>query len=118
MKYRLKSVAAILIGMVLIAGIPVKVSATLLNGKISGKITDKSTGRPIAGATVAIPDLKTGTSADANGLYLLKNLPRGKYLIEVSALGYASVIDEVDLGKTETVDFKLTTSSYELADLV
>src|ERR1700760_4289465 len=108
MKYKLKSVAIILIGMVLITFIPVKVSATLLNGKISGKITDKNTGQPIAGATIAIPDLKTGTSADANGMYTLKNLPRGKYLVEVSALGYAGVIAEADLGKTETLDFKLT----------
>lgn len=118
MKYKIKGVVAILIWIVLISGTSVKASATLLNGKISGKIADKSTGQPVAGATVAIPDLKTGTSTNANGFYLLKNLPRGKYLMEVSALGYASVIEEIDLGKTETVDFKLTTSSYELADVV
>lgn len=99
-------------------GVHVKASATLLNGKISGKITDKNTGQPIAGATVAIPDLKAGTSTDANGCYTLKDLPRGKYLIEVNAMGYASIADEIDLQKAETIDFRLTTSSHELADVV
>jgi iron complex outermembrane receptor protein len=118
MKYKLKSVVAVLILTMSVFGARIKASATLLNGKISGKITDKNTGRPIAGATVSIPDLKAGTSTDANGFYTLKNLPRGKYLIEVNAMGYASVIDEIDLQRTETVDFRLTTSSYELANVV
>lgn len=118
MRFKLKSVAAVLILTILFFSSSVNASAILLNGKISGKITDEKTGRPVSGATVAIPDLKTGTSTDANGIYTLKNLPRGKYLIEVSALGYANVIDEIDLGKTETADFKLATSSYELANVV
>jgi iron complex outermembrane recepter protein len=118
MKYKLKGAMMILMLMLLFFSTSIKASPTLLNGKISGIITDKKTGQPIPGATVAIPDLKTGTSAGVNGSYTLKNLPRGKYLVEVSAIGYASVITEIDLGKTETADFKLTVSSYELADVV
>jgi len=86
--------------------------------RISGRITDKATGLPIGGATVAIPDLKTATSTDANGVYLLKQLPRGEYLVQVTAIGYASVTKVIDLGHTYSVDFKLSASSYELADVI
>ncbi|RKR84149.1 iron complex outermembrane receptor protein [Mucilaginibacter gracilis] len=88
------------------------------DGKITGKITDKSTGNPIAGVTITIPDLKIATSTDANGNYLLKRLPKGEYLIQVSAIGYASETKVVDLGNTYSVDFKLSTSNYELSDVV
>jgi iron complex outermembrane recepter protein len=86
--------------------------------KIMGKITDKMTGLPIPGATISIPDLKVGTSTDAEGNYLLKQLPKGLYLIQASAIGYASVTRVVDLGDTYSVDFKLSASNYELADVV
>jgi iron complex outermembrane receptor protein len=86
--------------------------------KITGKITDKVTGKPVAGATIAIPDLKITTSTDADGIYLLKQLPRGQYLMQVTAMGYASVTKIIDLNNTYSVDFKLSASNYELADVI
>lgn len=86
--------------------------------QITGKITDKATGLPIAGATVSIPDLKIGTSTDANGDFTLKQLPRGEYLLQVTAIGYASVTRIIDLANTYSVDVKLSASAYELADVI
>jgi iron complex outermembrane receptor protein len=86
--------------------------------RITGKITDKSTGKPVAGATISIPDLKLATSTDNDGVYVLKQLPRGQYLMQVTAVGYASVTKVVDLGNTYSVDFKLSASNYELADVI
>ena len=42
---------------------------TNAQNKISGKITDNLTGEAVAGATVYIPELKTGDLADKNGVY-------------------------------------------------
>ncbi|WP_295648858.1 TonB-dependent receptor [uncultured Mucilaginibacter sp.] len=86
--------------------------------KITGKITDKTTGQPVAGATISIPDLKISASTDANGTYLIQQLPKGEYLIQVTAIGYASITKLVDLGSTASVDFKLSASNYELSDVV
>jgi iron complex outermembrane receptor protein len=86
--------------------------------RITGKITDKTTGKPVAGATISIPDLKLATSTDNDGVYVLKQLPRGQYLMQVTAVGYASVTKVVDLGNTYSVDFKLSASNYELADVI
>ncbi len=88
------------------------------DGSITGKITDIATGQPLAGITISIPDLKISTSTNANGFYTLKQLPKGKYLMQVSAIGYASVTKIVDLGNTYSVDFKLSASNYELSDVV
>ena len=94
------------------------VAGTIIDiGKITGKITDKATGLPIPGATVSIPDLNIGTSADSNGIYLFQQLPKGEYLIQVTAVGYASVTKVIDLGNTHSADFKLSASNYELADV-
>ncbi len=87
-------------------------------GKITGKVSDKATGLPIAGATVSIPDLKIGANTDDKGLYTLKYLPAGKYLIQVSCVGYASLTETIDLDNAYTVDFKLSASNYELGDIV
>ncbi|WP_426671058.1 TonB-dependent receptor [Mucilaginibacter sp. McL0603] len=83
-----------------------------------GKVTDKVTGQPVPGVTITIPDLKIATSTDANGTYLLKGLPKGEYMLQVSAIGYASETKVVDLGNTYSIDFKLSTSNYELSDVV
>ena len=88
------------------------------DGRITGKVTDKTTDEPLPGVTITIPDLKIATSTDASGVYILKGLPNGEYLIQVSAVGYASETKVVDLGNTYSVDFKLSTSNYELSDVV
>ncbi len=57
---------------------------------LSGKVLDAQTQSPLIGATVYIPDLKTGAVTDASGHYEIKNLPSGTFLIEVSYTGYDS----------------------------
>jgi iron complex outermembrane receptor protein len=89
-----------------------------ISGTLSGKITDKTTGSPVAGATIYIPDLKIGASTDSAGKYSFKQLPRGTYLVQVRAIGYASITQKVNFSKTETLDFQLLSSTYELSDVV
>jgi len=89
-----------------------------VDGKITGRVTDKATGKPVPGVTITVPDLKIATSTDANGMYVLKRLPKGNYLIQVSSMGYASETKVIDLGNTYSVDFKLSVSNYELSDVV
>ena len=49
---------------------------TNAQNKISGKITDNLTGEAVVGATVYVPELKTGDIADKNGNYTIDKLPR------------------------------------------
>jgi hypothetical protein len=61
------------------------------NGKIAGRVADKTTGEPIVGAHVSIKDLKTGASTNATGEYFILNIPPGTYTLVVSMLGYETV---------------------------
>ncbi len=118
MKIKLRFIKLLYILLLLSTGAPVLAKTPIGTAMVTGRITDKVTGLPIAGVTVSVPDLKIGTSTDANGIYFLKQLPAGEYLIQVTAIGYASVTKIVDLGNTLSVDFKLSASNYELSDVV
>ena len=91
---------------------------TNAQNKITGKITDNLTGEPVAGATVYIPELKTGTTADKNGFYKIDNLPRTKVIIQVSFIGYKSIIENVDLATTSTKDFVMEQAITEMNEVV
>ncbi len=60
---------------------------------LRGTVTDRYTGRPIAGASVALGDLQTTT--DGDGRYVLKDVPE-KGTITISAKGYASLDQPVE----------------------
>lgn len=84
---------------------------------LSGKITtDKN--QPLKGATVYIADLKTGTVTNEAGSYLIKNIPNGIYLVEVSFIGYASQTKAVKVKGISTSDFEMLSSSIESPELI
>ncbi|HLZ89278.1 MAG TPA: carboxypeptidase-like regulatory domain-containing protein, partial [Puia sp.] len=86
-------------------------------GTITGTITDKA-GKPIAGATITIPDLKTGTVSDENGKFTLTLGSRGIHLVEVSYVGYSTFYHNVDFSKTAQLDVQLTLSTIETEEVV
>lgn len=85
-----------------------------LTGRITGKVTDKTTGNPISGATVQAsgPAGSATNSTDSSGNYVLEsNLGNGTYTVNASAYGYApqSISGvSVNVGKTTSgVNFQL-----------
>jgi iron complex outermembrane receptor protein len=118
MKFKLRFIKAFYILLLLCVSMFAKAKTATGIGSITGSITDKTTGLPIYGATIFIPDLNIGTSTDEKGSYLLKQLPEGEYLMQVTAIGYGSVTQVVNLTNTYSVDFKLSASNYELSDVV
>ncbi|MGZ3777258.1 MAG: TonB-dependent receptor [Mucilaginibacter sp.] len=88
------------------------------NGTLSGTVTDKTAGVTIPGATISIPDLRTGAVTDANGKYTISHLPKGIYLVQVSYIGYGTFNQRVDLSKTSILNVQLQTSAIETAEVV
>ena len=84
-----------------------------LNGTFSGKITDAKTGAPIEAASIYISDIKSGTASDASGRFIIKNIPVGKHLVEISHIGYTSVIESIDMNADINKDFALIESIIE-----
>lgn len=85
--------------------------------QLKGKVTDE-TGRPLAGATVFLPDLKTGAATDENGAYVVANLPARSLLVEVSYVGYAKAIVTIAVSGITNRDFQLQESHTETREVV
>jgi iron complex outermembrane receptor protein len=91
---------------------------TNAQNKISGKIIDNLTGEAVVGATVYVPELKTGTIADKDGFYKIDNLPKTKVIIQISFLGYKSIIENIDLATTSSKDFAMEQAITEMNEVV
>ena len=86
--------------------------------KLSGRIIDEKTGEAVPGATVYIPELKTGDIADKNGIYSIDKLPKTTVTVQVSFLGYKSIVDKVDMSTVTSRDFKLEQAITEMNEVV
>ncbi|HRZ98316.1 MAG TPA: carboxypeptidase-like regulatory domain-containing protein, partial [Paludibacter sp.] len=101
----------------LLAGICLADNAGLLHTNLYGKITSKN-GEPVAGVSVYFPELKTGTVTDIAGKYAIENLPKRNMLIQVSALGYKMLAENIDLKTITYKDFVLSESIIEINEVV
>ena len=88
-------------------------------GKITGKVT--SGGLPLPGANIIIGLLATGTTADAEGDYVIVNLPPGTYTVTASMIGYETVSVKdalVVVDQTRVVDFSLQETAFQLGEVM
>lgn len=79
-------------------------------GKIAGSVRDADTGEPLIGANVVIQGTYLGASTDMDGYFYIINIPVGEYTVEVSMIGYQSVIHpgvKVVLDQTTKLEFEL-----------
>ncbi len=88
------------------------------NGLLLGKITDATTGEMLPGVNIYIPDLQVGTTTDSNGSYRLNNIPTGKQLVQVSYVGYETIVLTVVVGIETHQDFSLSHSAREINEVV
>lgn len=85
---------------------------------LTGIITDKKTGEKIAGASLYIHDLQTGSTSDENGNYMIDNLPKTKVLLQVSFIGYRTIIETIDLDKVSVKNFEMEYTATEMNEVV
>ncbi len=73
------------------------------DGTIRGKITDLD-GNPLPGAQIFISELGLGNIADADGTYLILNVPVGTYDVTISMIGYQNInVTDVVVKMDDTV---------------
>ncbi len=68
--------------------------ANAQNGIITGKVIDKNTGENLIGASLTLLNVKPvqGTVTDYNGNFCLKNIPDGKYSLQVKFISYHTLL--------------------------
>jgi hypothetical protein len=76
-------------------------------GSITGQVVDQATQRPLQGAQVIIAGTTLGTITNAQGRFLIPNVPTGTREVRVSLIGYQAPPQTVTLaaGQTATVNF-------------
>lgn len=82
------------------------------NATLSGTVKDQAKGEEIIGAVVRVKDQKLGAVTNEYGFYSL-TLPVGKYIIQISAVGYLQMEKELDLSVSQSLDFQLKTQDDE-----
>jgi len=104
--------------LILFAGISLIFAQT---GKIAGKVVDKETGEPLAGANVLILGTTLGAAADIEGDYYIINVPAGNYTVEATMIGYTGLQQEdvrVSTDRTTPLGFELTATALETEEIV
>src|SRR4030067_1794273 len=86
-------------------------------GKISGVITDATTGQALIDANIIIKGTSMGIASNVDGNYVIMNIPPGEYTLVVSILGYQqlqiqSVHVSIDLNTS--IDVKLQPTPIEI----
>ncbi|WP_295773187.1 TonB-dependent receptor [uncultured Mucilaginibacter sp.] len=97
--------------------LPVYLQAAI--AAFNGKVTDAKTNEPIIGAVITIPQLRISTSTNAAGEFSFAQLPaRGRFVVQISYLGYQTQVKTVDLSSPTALSFSLTPSIIEAREVV
>ncbi|MDO7854457.1 TonB-dependent receptor [Hymenobacter convexus] len=88
-------------------------------GTLAGTVRDEQQ-RPVPFASVALPAAGLGATADAEGAFIIANVPAGPVRVLASAVGYTAVSRAVSVaaGQTLRLTFTLAAAPAALADVV
>jgi outer membrane receptor protein involved in Fe transport len=90
-------------------------------GKISGRVLDAQTKEPLIGANVILDGTTIGSTTDAEGYYVILNIPPDIYTLKVSYVGYkAYVVKNVNVATdfTNAIDCRLEAGQFETQTVV
>jgi hypothetical protein len=92
-----------------------------VTGKLSGKVTDNSTGEPLIGANIIIQGTTLGAVADRSGRFIIINIPPGTYSVKISFIGYESILFEnvkIIVDQTTQLSADLSAKSVQVGEIV
>ncbi|TRX41449.1 TonB-dependent receptor [Flavobacterium restrictum] len=84
---------------------------------LSGTITDKNSNETLIGVNVFIPKLKSGVTTNEYGFYSI-TVPKDSYEIEISALGFQTIKQIVDLNQNTKYNFQLNSEENVLKEVI
>ncbi len=80
---------------------------------LSGKVIDAKTNAALPGASIFIHDINKGAVSKEDGSYQINNIPAGKYLVEVSYVGYSSNAQTINIRNSTQQNFGLQQTAVE-----
>ena len=91
-----------------------------ITGTLAGRVIDKETNLPLPGVNILIKGTHLGAATNADGKYLVNNIPAGKFVIEARMIGYSTVTQEnvaVLMDLRTVVDFELSSSVLQMGEV-
>ncbi len=88
---------------------------------LSGTVDTKDTRELLAGATIKLyrqDHFERGTISDHKGVFVFESLPKSRYKIEFSYIGYKTKQLEIDLTKDTQLNISLEDMSSQLSEVV
>jgi hypothetical protein len=84
---------------------------------ISGSVYDSNNNETLIGVSIYFPELNSGTTTNEYGFYSI-TIPTGIYKVQVSYLGFTSIVESINLSEKITKNFKLTEETESLNEIV
>ena len=80
---------------------------------LTGKIINQKSGSPLIGASIYLHEAKNGAVSDTNGVFVSPFIPTGKYLVEISYQGFATIIENIEISGKTMKDFSMIETVVE-----
>ncbi|HAP01790.1 MAG TPA: hypothetical protein DCQ93_07710, partial [Bacteroidetes bacterium] len=86
---------------------------------LNGFVVDAHNSKPLAFATVQLPELHLLVYSDSSGKFSIQNLPEGNFILKVSYIGYESLIQTVSVSQAKNIlPIKLEPIELETEEVV
>jgi iron complex outermembrane receptor protein len=90
----------------------------MAQNQLKGKVSDAESLLPLQNVSVYIPDLRKGSTTNADGAFLIDGLPKGKFLVEFKLIGYTAQVNTAQIEGTSELTVMLTSLVTELNEVV
>jgi TonB-linked SusC/RagA family outer membrane protein len=89
-------------------------------GSIAGTVVDGTTSQPMPSVQVFIPNRNIGALSNAQGRFLIVNVPVGEQEVRAEAIGHQSVSQTVTVtaGNTSSLSFRLESRAISMGEIV
>jgi hypothetical protein len=84
---------------------------------VSGTVYDDSNNETLIGVSIYFPEINAGTTTNEYGFYSI-TIPKGTYKLQVSYLGFTTILETIDLNEKITKNFKLKEEAESLDEII
>ncbi len=90
------------------------------SGSVKGFVHDGLTGKPLEGVNIFIKERGASTLTDAFGAFFIKDIPAGKFSVQINALGFEPVTESIQVedGITTDLDIILKRGGMQMSNVV
>lgn len=94
------------------------VASAALAQEIRGHVVEEGSPQGLPLVSVYLPDLRKGVATDSAGNFTITGLPSGNFIIELSRVGYGTIVQRVNTTETSVLQFVMSPSVTEMQELV